>query len=80
MFSDKDSISCCCCVFFLGGGGGGLLLWSTQVYKFGSNRMRTLLWLSWHVCACNMVTGRNAPQGVEKVCCVCRIDTESNDW
>ena len=26
-----------------------------------------------------MVTGQNAPQGVEKVHCECRIHTESND-
>ena len=28
--------------------------------------MRTVLWLSWHVRACEMATGWNAPQGVEK--------------
>ena len=30
--------------------------------------------------ACKMATGRNAPQGVEKVHFECRIDSESYDW
>ena len=36
--------------------------------------------VSWHVRACQMETGRNAPQGVEKVHSECRIDPESYDW
>ena len=31
------------------------------------------------MCAPKMATGRNAPQGVEKVHCECRIDSESYD-
>ena len=41
--------------------------------------MRMVLWLGWLVPACKMVTGQNAPQGVEKVHCKCRIDSESYD-
>ena len=47
--------------------------------KWGPGRMRTELWLSWHVCACKTATGRNAPKGVEKVHSECRIVSESYD-
>ena len=47
--------------------------------KWGPGRMRTELWLSWHVRACKMATGRNALQGVEKVHFECRIVPESYD-
>ena len=47
--------------------------------KWGSGRMRTELWLSWHVRAYKTATGRNAPQGVEKVHFECRIVSESYD-
>ena len=47
--------------------------------KWGPGRMRTALWLSWHVRACKTATGRNAPQGVEKVHSECRIVSESYD-
>ena len=30
--------------------------------------------------ACKTATGRNAPQGVEKVNSECRLDSESYDW
>ena len=47
--------------------------------KWGPGRMRTELWLSWHVRAYKTATGRNAPQGVEKVHFECRIVSESYD-
>ena len=56
------------------------LLLSTQVYRWGPGRMRMVLWLSWHVCACKMATGRNVPQGVEIVHGIkCGTEIESND-
>ena len=38
-----------------------------------------LLWLSWDMRCFKMATGQSAPQGVEKVHCECKLDTESND-
>ena len=56
-----------------------LLCLSTQVYKWGPGRDADGIVVSWHVWACQMVTGRNAPQGVEKVHSECRLDSEFYD-
>ena len=56
-----------------------LYQYSTFTFTWEHARMRTVLWLSWHVRACEMATDRNAPQGVEKVHSECRIDSESYD-
>ena len=56
------------------------LLLSTQVYKWVPGRMRTsFCCMMWLVCAPEVASGQNAPQGVVKVHYECRIDIESSD-
>ena len=65
-----------------GGGGGGYIYGplNSTLRHVEYTHLSTLLLSLWHVGTCKMATDRNAPQGVLKVHCECKIESESNDW